>query len=59
MVAARSRRVQFVDCAGPLLLTADGAAIDESLAPDGLHPSAAGYEKIFTDCWDDAIARLM
>ena len=52
-------RVHFVDCGGPLLLMPDGARIDETALPDGLHPSATGYEELFAGCWDDAIARLV
>jgi hypothetical protein len=37
----------------------DGGRLDESNIPDGLHPNAAGYEELFSLCWDREIAELL
>jgi hypothetical protein len=57
-LVARSERLHFVDCDSQLLLLEDGS-IDPALMPDALHPNAAGYEKLFAQCWDAAIAHLL
>lgn len=57
-LAGCSPRLHYVDCANPLLLTPAGT-INGSLVPDALHPSPAGYETIFSGCWDAAIAGLV
>lgn len=57
-LAARSKRVQWVECGGQLLLAGDGS-IDASLMPDALHPSPAGYEALFSGCWAAALARAL
>ncbi|KAL4439834.1 hypothetical protein ABPG75_002835 [Micractinium tetrahymenae] len=57
-LAAATEGATFVDCAGPLLLQPDGS-IDRSRMPDALHPNYVGYEAIFSECWDGAIAELL
>lgn len=57
-LAAATEGVTFVDCASPLLLRPDGS-IDPARMPDALHPNELGYEAIFSECWDGAIADLL
>lgn len=57
-MAARGIRLHYVDCAGPLLLNAKGD-INPSLMNDAFHPSLAGYDKLFTKCYDAHIHALL
>lgn len=57
-MADRVERFHFIDCAGPLLLTAAGN-LNGSLVPDAIHPSPAGYDRIFSECWAPRIGRLV
>jgi hypothetical protein len=57
-LAARSKRLHFVGCGGPLLLLSNGS-IDAALMPDALHPNAAGYELLFSKCWTAAVERAL
>jgi lysophospholipase L1-like esterase len=50
-------RLHFLDC-GDRFLAPGGRALDASLMPDALHPSAAGYE-LLAQCLDPLVARLM
>lgn len=49
-----SKRVHYVDCHIPLLLTAT-SQLNATLLPDTATPSVAGYERLFTGCWNNAI----
>lgn len=57
-MAAGRRRLHYIDCAGPLLLNAKGD-INPSLMSDAFHPSLAGYELIFSKCYDERIRALL
>lgn len=52
------KRLTYVGCAGPLLLNSQGN-IDNTLEPDAFHPNVKGYDKLFTQCYDGAIKRVL
>lgn len=58
LAASSGARVHYIDCAGPLLLD-KSREIDRGLMPDALHPNAAGYELLFSRCWDAALGRIL
>lgn len=51
---ADGKRVHYVDCHLPLLLTSAGN-LNATLLPDTTLPSAAGYDRLFSACWNDAL----
>lgn len=57
-LATHMEGVQFVDCGGAQLLQEDGRLAPE-LIPDALHPSAAGYEALFSGCWNAVVEAVL
>lgn len=57
-LATQMEGVQFVDCGGAQLLQEDGRLAPE-LIPDALHPSAAGYEALFSGCWNAVVEAVL
>lgn len=51
-------QLYYVGCGGQLLLDSEGN-IDRQLMPDALHPSAAGHDRMFSECWDAAIEGIL
>lgn len=65
-LAACSSRVHYVDCGGDLLLNpppGNSSHAAGNITPryltDGVHPSGAGFERLFSLCWAPAIDGLL
>ena len=56
--AATQSRVQFLDCS-QRFLNSNRTAIDATLLPDSLHPSAAGMERGIAQCIKPLVDLLM
>lgn len=57
-VAGSKPRLNYVDCGGAVLLTSSGG-LSPALLPDAMHPSADGFEALFSQCWDSIIDGLL
>lgn len=56
-LTSRSKRLKYVGCDG-LLLTAAGN-LNGSLVPDAIHPSPAGFDKLFSECWQPGLGKIL